>query len=104
MLPAMSMSFLDTTGETVTLTVPATKSYLEDNGDGRFCLDIFNGGNLGVSILGDRFLRAFVTTIDVPNSRIGFAPDRGCAVAGRAAKVREPSTEHGHPPHRLGAP
>lgn len=101
MLPAMSMTFRDTTGEDVTITVPATKSYLEDIGNGRFCLDMFNSGNLGVSILGDRFLRAFVTTIDLPNSRIGFAPDRGCSVSARSRQVREPSTEHGHPPHLL---
>jgi hypothetical protein len=90
-----------TFGNGVTVTVPATKSYLEDAGNGRFCLDIFNSGSLGVSILGDRFLRAFVTTIDIPNGRVGFAPDKGCSVAARAAITREPSTEHGHPPHLL---
>ena len=70
----------------------------EDNGNGRFCFNVSNGTNLGVSILGDRFLRAYVTTIDVPNGRIGFAPDRGCSVSARAQQVREPSSEHGHPP------
>jgi hypothetical protein len=100
MLPEMAMSFPDGAGSTFTLSLPATKSYLEDAGNGRFCLNVANGTNLGVSILGDRFMRSFVTTIDAPHSRIGFAPDRGCSIAARASIVREPSTEHGHPPHR----
>jgi hypothetical protein len=99
MLPPMSLTFPDGQGGTVTLTAPATKSYLDDFGNGRFCLNVSNGTNLGVSIMGDRFLRSFVTTIDIPNSRIGFAPDKGCSVAARTWQTREPFTEHGHPPH-----
>jgi hypothetical protein len=60
---------------------------------------VSNGTNLGVSILGDRFMKSFVTTIDIPNNRIGFAPDKGCSVTARTWKTREPFTEHGHPPH-----
>ena len=100
MLPVFSMSFPDGDGGSVTVTAPATKSYLTDNGNGRFCLNVSNGGNLGVSILGDRFLKSFVTTIDLPNGRIGFAPDKGCSVTARAGIVREPLEEQGHPPHR----
>lgn len=99
MLPAFSMSLPDGQGGTVTISAPATRSYLEDLGSGRFCLNVANGTNLGVSILGDRFLRSFVTTIDIPNNRIGFAPDKGCSTAARSSIVREPSEEHGHPPH-----
>jgi hypothetical protein len=99
MLPTMTLTFPNGNGGTVTLTAPATKSYLDDMGNGRFCLNVSNGTNLGVSILGDRFLKSFVTTIDNTNSRIGFAPDKGCSVAARVWTEREPFTEQGHPPH-----
>ncbi|HVV86945.1 MAG TPA: pepsin-like aspartic protease [Kofleriaceae bacterium] len=96
-LPRMSMTFPTGNGtDTFTLTMTATQSYLYDGGDGTFCLAIFDDGGEG-GLLGDSFLRSFITVVDVAGKRIGFAPDAGCAVdAKRAGRVRM----HEHNPHR----
>jgi Eukaryotic aspartyl protease len=80
MLPAMSTSFPDGSGATFSVTSSPTRSYLTDNGSGEFCLAVADGGNGDGSytILGQAFLRGFVSVVDLANNRIGFAPDVGC--------------------------
>jgi Eukaryotic aspartyl protease len=80
MLPAMSASFPDGSGGTFSVSSAPTQSYLTDVGSGEFCLAIADGGNGADSatILGQAFLRGFVSIVDLANNRIGFAPDAGC--------------------------
>jgi hypothetical protein len=82
--PAMSLNLPSVTAGApdVTVTSSPSRSYLYDNGDGQFCLAIAAGGTSDASTLGITFLRGFVTVIDMGNSRVGFAPDVGCATNG----------------------
>ena len=68
----------------ITISAPATSTYLYDNGGGTYCMAYFDGGNDGGATLGDSFIRGFLTVIDLQANRIGFAPDAGCAVTGDA--------------------
>jgi hypothetical protein len=83
-LPSMSVNLPSVTSGApdVTVTSSPSRSYLYDNGDGQFCIAIAAGGTTDASTLGITFLRGFVTVIDVGNSRVGFAPDTGCATNG----------------------
>ncbi|HEX4450292.1 MAG TPA: pepsin-like aspartic protease [Kofleriaceae bacterium] len=78
MLPAMSTTF--TGSATFVVSSPPTRSYLNDVGNGMFCLAAADGGagDQSVTILGDAFMRGFVTVLDFDHDRAGFAPDVGC--------------------------
>ena len=65
-------------GPDLQFTVPALQSYMFDGGQGVFCLGVGDGGDVEATTLGDQFMQAFVTVIDVGNSQVGFAPDSGC--------------------------
>jgi hypothetical protein len=52
-------------------------------------------------ILGDTFLRGFVTEIDVVNNRVGFAPNAHCPPAGEADVVPHRFVERGRGPRNL---
>jgi hypothetical protein len=88
-LPAMTSGQPD-----VTIQASALDTYLYNGGSGSYCLAIQDGGTQDPSTFGDAFLQAFVTVVDLENSRIGFSPS-GCAT---------PSVQHRHParkgPHR----
>ena len=95
MLPAMSTSFPDGQGGTFTMTSSPTRSYLDDQGGGQFCLAITDGGtgDTSVTILGDAFMRAFVSVLDLEHDQVGFAPDIGCPTSittGVTRAVRRP--------------
>ncbi|HEY3808190.1 MAG TPA: pepsin-like aspartic protease [Kofleriaceae bacterium] len=79
MMPALTMSFPATSG-TVTVTAPPTRSYLDDTGAGQLCLGVGDGGSGddALTVLGNAFMRGFLTVIDVAHSQVGFAPDAGC--------------------------
>jgi hypothetical protein len=79
MLPVMSTTF--TGGTTFVVSSPPTRSYLNDVGSGMFCLAAADGGagDQSATILGDAFMRAFVTVLDFDHDRVGFAPDVGCS-------------------------
>jgi hypothetical protein len=51
------------------------------------------------TILGDVFLRAFVTIIDVENQQVGLASSAGCAVTTRRA-IDRTTFQPRHPRHR----
>jgi hypothetical protein len=102
MLPTMSMSFPSASGADIVVTASATNSYMFDVGGGMFCFAVGDDGGFG-SVLGDTFMRGFVSVIDVQNSQIGFAPDAGCAKSKKTQFATEgvPLSEHGHGPPGL---
>ena len=98
-LPAMSVDFPSATAGAPDFSVTSTpsQSYLYDDGDGLFCLAIGDGGSTGGATLGVTFIRAFVTVIDLPHNRVGFAPETGCAVQGGLRVIRR-GPWHPQPP------
>jgi hypothetical protein len=90
MLPALSLSLPNATGgPDVTIQASALDTYLYDGGGGQFCLAIQDGlGQDPTSVLGDAFLQAFVTIIDLQGGRAGFSPT-GCP-APQSHRVRHP--------------
>ncbi len=82
-LPALEVSFPSAVAGApdFTLTAAPSQSYLLEMEAGFFCPGIADGGTgtTAFSILGDTFLRAFVSVIDLQKMRVGFAPDVGCA-------------------------
>ena len=89
MLPALTFTFPSTvTGAAdVSVSVPATDSYILDVGDNQWCLGI-DANPDGTTILGDWFLRGFVSILDLENQQVGFAPDVGCASSSRRRSMR----------------
>jgi hypothetical protein len=77
MLPPLSITLNDTNNGTFTLTASATQSYFLPVG-GQYCFGVAAVSGIPITILGDTFMRAFVTTFDVENSQIRFAPQKGC--------------------------
>jgi len=65
-------------GSDLAISVPPLESYLIDAGSGQFCLGIENGGSQDATTMGDMIMQAFVTVIDVQNSQVGWALDKGC--------------------------
>ncbi len=101
MLPPLILSFGDGHGGVFTVAVPATPSYLGDNGQGSFCraVEAVSDGGPG-PILGVGILRGLVTVIDPRARTVGFAPQVGCAATAGAADARP----WGHPRQRLPRP
>jgi hypothetical protein len=77
-LPELNMSFDNGSGGTFTLTSAALDSYLTDAGSGMYCLVVYGGGDNGNAILGDMFLRGFVSEIDLVDNQVGFASSSFC--------------------------
>lgn len=109
MLPPFTVTVPDKNGGTITLTSPATQSYLfyqaGMNGmPGGYCLGVAAVANVP-TILGDSFMRQFITVFDLANNQIGFAPQQGCAFPDNATALdpanRAPVVPHwylqGHP-------
>jgi hypothetical protein len=85
MLPPFTVTLPDKAGGSFTLTSPATQSYLfyqaGMNGmPGGYCLGVAAVANVP-TILGDSFMRQFITVFDLANGQIGFAPQQGCTFA-----------------------
>jgi hypothetical protein len=94
-LPPFSITLPDASNGSFTLTVPATQSYFVPI-SGQYCFGVASVDGLP-TILGDAFLRGFVTTFDVENSQFDLAPQQGCA----AASVER--DRKGHLPWRIPA-
>jgi cathepsin D len=103
-LPQMQVTMNDLDGKPFTVSLPATSSYLLQMGPS-YCSDIADAGPAGSiggginAILGDAFLRAFITVFDTQNLKIGFAPQQNCTFP---TARQAPPTElvpflHGHP-------
>lgn len=94
-LPPLSLTFAGGTA----LSLPATRSYLFDQGGGQFCFTFTDSSALfgsaqKVSLFGNTLLAGMLTVIDIANHQIGFAPQQGCAgpsFARRPMVVRPPS-------------
>jgi hypothetical protein len=101
MLPPLKMTF-DAMGDggSITITAPALESYFVDAGAGQYCLAIVGGANYGNVIMGDTFLRGFVTEIDLVDNRVGFAPT-GCPTALDSGAVQHRMVERGRGPRKL---
>jgi len=102
-LPQLQITVKDLDGKPFTLSLPATSSYLLQMGTS-YCSDIADGGQDlgGITILGDAFMRSFITVYDTENMKIGFAPQKNCTFpTGREAPT-QPWVPylHGHPWHR----
>ncbi len=100
MLPKLSLTFSGVGGGSITISAPALASYFYDTGGGQYCLVVYGGGDQGNATMGDAFMRAFVTVIDVANKKIGFAPTSHCA-APEAFGPRPRLTERGRGPHHV---
>jgi hypothetical protein len=85
-------------GADISFSVNALESYMFDGGQGQFCLGIANGGPEDGATLGDQFMQAFVTVIDVANQRVGFALDKGCSASASKRRSRDLSTFRPHLP------
>ena len=93
MLPPLTVTLADTNNGTFTLSSPATQSYFIPVG-GEYCFGVASVANIPVTILGDSFLRGFVTVFDVERSQIRFAPQAGCD----SSSVVRSRTTTGHMP------
>ncbi|HET9992918.1 MAG TPA: pepsin-like aspartic protease [Kofleriaceae bacterium] len=97
-LPPLSLSFA---GATTPISIPATRSYLFDQGGGQYCFTFSDSSHLfgsaqKVSLFGNTLLAGMLTVIDVDHKQIGFALQAGCAEASFAHHpmvVRRPSID-----------
>ena len=100
MLPPIEVSFPGVEGgQSNFIDLPATRSYLLDSGGGEWCFTFadsseLTGGSFTLSLFGDSVLHAYVTTFDIADQRMGFAPQTGCAEATVAKRVAH---AHGTP-------
>jgi hypothetical protein len=82
-LPPMTLTFPRDAGTPITLSLPATESYLAPEttsaGTTYYCAGVADeGAESGLTILGDSVLRANITVFDEGNSQIGFVPQSYC--------------------------
>jgi len=81
-LPPLNITFAGSGGANVTLSLPATESYLLPVGSGsstQYCGAVGSGGSQsGSTIYGDAVMRANLTIFDEGNQQIGFIPNTYC--------------------------
>ena len=94
------MTFSGVGGGSITISAAALASYFYNAGGGQYCLAVYGGGDQGDATMGDAFMRAFVTVIDVANKQVGFAPTSHCA-APEVIRPRSRLTERGRGPHHV---
>lgn len=94
-LPPFQLTFA---GGTSALEIPATQSYLYNQGDGTFCFVFMDSSQLfggqKVSLFGNTLLGGLITVFDITNKQLGFALQKGCnegPVAPHRLVVRQPS-------------
>ncbi|HEY1553604.1 MAG TPA: pepsin-like aspartic protease [Kofleriaceae bacterium] len=98
-LPPLAVSFPGVEGGTSPYAnVAATHSYLVYSGDDEWCYGFadateLTGGQFTLSLFGDSLLSGYITTFDVADQRMGFAPQTGCDEANVAHVVRH-TVEH----------
>jgi hypothetical protein len=110
MLPTLTLVVPSPTGQTVTIDLPATDSYLlqqnDTQGNAYYCSGIEPAaGSPPMTIIGANALHTLVTVFDRLNNQIGFAPQQGCPALGATTlAVRPPSQVIPLPPPTLPAP
>jgi hypothetical protein len=87
-LPPLSLSFA---GSTTPLSIPATRSYMFDQGGGQYCFMFSDSSQLfgsaqKVSLFGNTLLAGLLTVIDIDHHQMGFALQTGCAEANFARR------------------
>ena len=97
-LPQFGITFAGLDGTPFTFDLPATQSYLLPVGTA-YCSGVGEAfADAPITILGDAFLRSFVSVFDPVDNKIGFSPQQGCVTPSEA---HEPSRfvpyVHGHP-------
>jgi hypothetical protein len=121
-LPPLNMTF-GSGAAAITLTSPALASYLYDAGSlgsgEQYCLAMFGGGDAGSAadcvpgidppgvtcggmILGDMFLRNFVTELDLVHGTAGFAPTTTCPAPDAAHPMAKLTKSTRHDPRERG--
>jgi hypothetical protein len=96
-LPHLKLTVPASSGGTFAIDLPASQSYLFDDGDGSFCLALTSSGtnpSVDGSTIGDTLLAGMLTVIDVEHRQVGFAPQRGC---GASARTVSRSASHFRP-------
>jgi hypothetical protein len=87
MLPSLGVAFPGIgAGNSPYVDLPATRSYLFPAGGGQWCYGFadsqeLTGGQFTASLFGDSILASWITTIDIADNKIGFAPQQGCSEA-----------------------
>lgn len=82
-LPPLALSFA---GSTTPISIPATRSYMFDQGGGSYCFMFSDSSQLfgsaqKVSLFGNTLLAGMLTVVDVDHHQMGFALQTGCAEA-----------------------
>jgi aspergillopepsin I len=81
-LPPMTLTLPGLSGDSFTLTLPATQSYLAPfpvKGAIEYCPGIADNSVIGnVTILGGTVLQAYITILDEGHRQVGFAPQSFC--------------------------
>jgi Eukaryotic aspartyl protease len=78
-LPTLTLSLMSTSSGTVSVTLPATRSYLDAHKIGNvinYCPGIAPDGGGSPDIIGGSFMRSQITIFDRTNARLGFAPQQ----------------------------
>ncbi len=84
-LPTLTMVLPSTTiGQTISVVMPATMSYLDYHKDGsnviHYCAGFApNSSSSDPTIIGGTFLRSLITIFDRTGGRVGFATGTGCS-------------------------
>jgi hypothetical protein len=99
-LPSLSVTLPKAGGGTFMVTSTASESYLMPI-EGMYCFGVATVSGIPVTILGDAFLRGYVTTFDLTSQQIGLAPEVGCTLPSEAIPpdgVTKRPYRLGHPP------
>jgi hypothetical protein len=102
-LPPLSIAYPGvTSGQSPFVDLPATHSYLIFMGNNEWCFAfgdsaMLTGGAFKVSLFGDSLLASYITTFDVADQRMGFAPETGCHQA-NIAQLAPAARPVVHPP------
>jgi hypothetical protein len=98
-LPTLTITFPNKAGGTdISFTVKPMVSYMYDGGGNQWCFGIDDDGGEGAT-LGDQFMQAFVSIIDVDHQQVGWALDTGCAANPAFRRPIQRSTFRPHLPH-----
>jgi len=74
-LPSLTLVFPDMANGTVSITVPASQSYLQKSG-AQYCATLFDGGTS--AWVSPSAMRSHVVIMDRASSRLGLAPQTSC--------------------------
>ncbi|HEY3807736.1 MAG TPA: pepsin-like aspartic protease [Kofleriaceae bacterium] len=98
-LPPLMVTLPKSGGGSFTVMASASETYMMPI-EGMYCFGVATVSGIPVTIMGDAFLRGFVTTFDLQNQQIGLASQVGCSLPNEAI----PPDHVTHRPYRLGHP